>query len=103
MEGIGYDFVPRTCARECIDAWYKTEDVSSLTYARRLIRTEGLLVGGSAGAVVDAALKFIKEKGWENDKSKRVVLVFSDSIRTDWATCRAFRLLDSPAFFRRRN
>jgi cystathionine beta-synthase len=81
VEGIGYDFVPRTCARECIDAWVKTEDVSSLTYARRLIRSEGLLVGGSAGAVTDAALKFVKEKGWQNDKSKRVVLVFSDSIR----------------------
>lgn len=81
VEGIGYDFVPRTCARECIDCWYKTEDVSSLTYARKLIRREGLLVGGSAGAVVDTAFKFIKDKGWENDKSKRVVLVFSDSIR----------------------
>jgi len=26
-------------------------------------------------------LRFVKEQGWENDKSKRVVLVFSDSIR----------------------
>jgi cystathionine beta-synthase len=81
VEGIGYDFIPRTCARECIDCWYKTEDVASLTYARKLIRREGLLVGGSAGAVVDSALRFIKEKGWENDKTKRVVCVFQDSIR----------------------
>ena len=81
VEGIGYDFIPRTCARECIDKWYKTEDVSSLTLARNLIRREGLLVGGSAGAVMDTTLRFVKEQGWENDKSKRVVLVFSDSIR----------------------
>lgn len=81
VEGVGYDFIPRTCARECIDKWYKTEDVSSLTYARKLVRKEGLLVGGSAGAVMDSALRFIKEQGWEGDKSKRVVLVFSDSIR----------------------
>lgn len=81
VEGIGYDFIPRTCARECIDYWVKTEDVSSLTYARKLIRDEGLLVGGSAGCVLDSAIKFIKAKGWENDSSKRVVLVFSDSIR----------------------
>jgi len=46
-----------------------------------LIRKEGLLVGGSAGSVLQAAFSFIKEKGWENDKSKRVVCVFSDSIR----------------------
>jgi len=46
----------------------KTEDVSSLTNARKLIRKEGLLVGGSAGAVLQAAFTFIKEKGWENNK-----------------------------------
>jgi cysteine synthase len=38
-------------------------------------------VGGSAGCVMDTAFKFIKEKGWQNDKSKRIVCVFSDSIR----------------------
>jgi hypothetical protein len=30
---------------------------------------------------MDSALKFIREKGWQNDKTKRVVCVFSDSIR----------------------
>ena len=39
------------------------------------------MVGGSSGAVLHVAFKFIKEKGWENDKSKRVVCVFQDSIR----------------------
>jgi hypothetical protein len=39
------------------------------------------LVGGSSGSVIFSALQFIKEKGWQNDKSKRVVCVFSDSIR----------------------
>jgi cystathionine beta-synthase len=81
VEGIGYDFVPRTCARECIDYWFKTTDVPSLTYSRALVRKEGLLVGGSAGAVVDTAFRFIKSQGWEGDKTKRVVCVFSDSIR----------------------
>lgn len=38
VEGIGYDFIPRTCARECIDHWVKTEDIASFTYARQLIR-----------------------------------------------------------------
>ena len=27
VEGIGYDFVPRTCQRECIDHWIKTDDL----------------------------------------------------------------------------
>ena len=30
---------------------------------------------------MQAAFEYIKEKGWENDKTKRVVCVFSDGIR----------------------
>ena len=67
--------------RTCVDHWVKTEDVGSLTSARDLLRKEGLLVGGSSGSVLVAAKQFIKEKGWENDKTKRVVCVFQDSIR----------------------
>lgn len=59
----------------------KTGDPESFKYARDLIRKEGLLVGGSAGSVMAGAMRFIKEKGWEGDKTKRVVCVFSDSIR----------------------
>lgn len=81
VEGIGYDFIPRTCPRESVDVWFKTDDPLSFKNARNLISREGLLVGGSAGSVTQAAFEFIKQKGWENDSSKRVVCVFSDSIR----------------------
>ncbi len=81
VEGIGYDFVPKTCERKYVDEWIKTDDLPSFTNARALIQKEGLLVGGSSGSVLQAAFEFIKSKGWENDKTKRVVCVFSDSIR----------------------
>lgn len=81
VEGIGYDFVPKTCMRESVDKWYKTDDLPSFTNSRALIRQEGILCGGSAGSVLQAATAFIKEMGWENDKSKRVVCVFSDGVR----------------------
>lgn len=42
---------------------------------------EGLLSGGSSGSVIEAAFKYIKLKGWENDKTKRVVCIFSDGVR----------------------
>ena len=64
VEGIGYDFIPRTCCRECVDYWVKTEDPESFLTARELVRNEGLLVGGSSGAVMHAAMQFIKDKGW---------------------------------------
>jgi cystathionine beta-synthase len=38
VEGIGYDFVPRTCARESVDHWIKTDDKPSFINARKLIR-----------------------------------------------------------------
>ena len=81
MEGIGHDYVPRTLSRSQIDMWRKTTDKESYYYARNLIRREGLLVGGSAGSVMQATVDFIKEMGWEKDSSKKVVLVFADSIR----------------------
>lgn len=64
VEGIGYDFVPRTCERVLIDHWIKIEDPESFKNARDLIKKEGLLVGGSSGSVMSGAMRFIKEKGW---------------------------------------
>jgi len=56
VEGIGYDFVPRTLDRSLVDKWIKSEDNSSLNMARRLLLEEGLLCGGSSGAPVHAAI-----------------------------------------------
>ncbi len=57
VEGIGYDFIPRVLDRSVIDSWVKTSDKESLLMARRLIREEGFLCGGSAGAAVWGALQ----------------------------------------------
>ena len=67
--------------RSAVDHWIKTDDPPSFLNARAIIQKEGLLVGGSAGSVIEAMEKFVKSKGWENDKTKRIVCVFSDSIR----------------------
>eukprot|EP00466_Bigelowiella_natans_P017426 jgi/Bigna1/57866/fgenesh1_pm.33_\ len=52
VEGIGYDFIPRVLDRSLVDEWVKTEDKESFIMARRLIKEEGLLAGGSAGVVL---------------------------------------------------
>jgi cystathionine beta-synthase len=57
VEGIGYDFVPRVLDRSVVDEWVKTEDKESLLMARRLIREEGLLCGGSCGTAVAGVMK----------------------------------------------
>ncbi len=77
VEGIGYDFVPDVLHRDLVDEWVKTEDRESFRMARRLIRHEGLLVGGSSGSAVWAALEVAKRMG----PGKRVVTLLPDSVR----------------------
>ncbi|CAD5231760.1 unnamed protein product [Bursaphelenchus xylophilus] len=77
VEGTGYDFVPAVLDRSLVDEWIKTNDQNSFTTARRLIRQEGLLCGGSSGANVWAALQVAKKLG----AGKRVVTILPDSIR----------------------
>jgi len=77
VEGIGYDFIPDVLDRSVVDRWIKSEDGPSYTVARRLIREEGLLCGGSSGATMWAALQVAKEL----PADKRVVVLLADSIR----------------------
>lgn len=79
IEGIGYDFIPKACDREppVIDKWIKTEDKEAFVMARRLIREEGLLVGGSSGTVMAGAMKIAKEL----PEGKRVVVLLVDGVR----------------------
>ena len=79
VEGIGYDFVPKNLDQESVDIWYKTEDKDSFLMARRIIRDEGILVGGSSGSVLWAALQVAKDLQLPADK--RVCVLFCDSIR----------------------
>lgn len=78
VEGIGYDFIPDVLNRKAIDHWIKTDDSESFKLARRIIREEGILVGGSSGSALQAALEVAKDLT-EDDV---VVVVFPDSIRS---------------------
>lgn len=58
VEGIGEDFVPVTFNRQVVDEFIRVSDTESFTITRRLAREEGLLVGGSSGTALAAALKY---------------------------------------------
>jgi len=77
VEGIGYDFIPDVLDRSLVDRWFKSEDRESFLMARQLIRQEGLLVGGSSGSAVWAAVELAKEVG----PDKRIGVILPDSVR----------------------
>ncbi len=77
IEGIGYDFIPDVLDLDLVDEWIKSEDRDSFLMARRLIRQEGLLCGGSAGAAIWAAREIAKREG----PDKRIVAILPDSVR----------------------
>jgi cystathionine beta-synthase len=52
---------PTCSTRSLVDRWIKSNDKDSFRIARQLIRQEGLLVGGSSGSAVWAALQVAKE------------------------------------------
>jgi cystathionine beta-synthase len=77
VEGIGYDFIPDVLDRSLVDRWLKSNDRDSFRVARRLIRQEGLLCGGSSGAAVWAAMAVARDLA----PGSRVVVILPDSIR----------------------
>lgn len=60
VEGIGYDFLPRVIDRTVVDEWMKGPDKEGFIMARRLMREEGLLCGGSSGTAMNGAIEYIK-------------------------------------------
>ena len=57
VEGIGGSEAPQNLHRDVIDAAERVSDDESFSMVARLVREEGLLVGGSAGTNVVAALR----------------------------------------------
>jgi cystathionine beta-synthase len=76
-EGIGEDFWPETFDPSVVDRWVTVGDRDALLTARAVTRQEGILVGGSGGTAVFAALTVAKEL----PEDALVVVILPDSGR----------------------
>ena len=77
VEGIGYDFFPEVLDNTLVDEYVKVDDKNSFEIARKLIKHEGLLCGGSSGTVVWAALQSAKMLS----KGQKCLCILADGIR----------------------
>ncbi|MFD6700350.1 MULTISPECIES: PLP-dependent cysteine synthase family protein [unclassified Microbacterium] len=101
VEGVGEDFLPATFDPAVVDGYERISDAESFAMTRRLAREEGLLVGGSSGMAVVAALR-VAERLAEEDM---VVVLLPDHGRgyldklydDDWMTGHGFDVDDVPS------
>ncbi len=96
VEGIGYDFFPDVLDNSLVDRYIKTKDEESFIMARRIIKEEGLLCGGSCGATMVAALQAASSL----KKGQNCLVILADGIRNymtkfpndDWMKEKGFNI-----------
>jgi cystathionine beta-synthase len=76
-EGIGEDFWPETFDPTVVDRWVRVADRDAFRIARAITRQEGILVGGSSGTAVYAALEVARDLG----PDKTIVVILPDTGR----------------------
>jgi cystathionine beta-synthase len=77
VEGIGYDFFPEVLDNSIVDKYVKVNDENTFRTAKSLIKDEGLLIGGSSGTAVFAALEAAKSL----KKGQNCLVILPDGIR----------------------
>ena len=76
IEGLGKNLIPTATDFEVIDHFEKVTDEDSAHAAREITQSEGMFVGYTSGAALQA-IKQLNEKNYFDEKS-RVVVIFPD-------------------------
>jgi cystathionine beta-synthase len=77
VEGVGEDFMPGTMDIKIVDRIVQVTDKQAFIAARRLAREEGILVGGSSGLALHAAIEVARDR----DPDDVIVVLFPDTGR----------------------
>ena len=76
IEGLGKNLIPSATDFDLIDKFMKVTDEESAHSAREIVKKEGLFVGYTSGAVLQAIKQYAEEG--EFDKNSNIVAIFPD-------------------------
>lgn len=76
IQGIGAGFIPKIMRTDLVDEIIKVDNEEAFETARKVAKTDGLLVGISSGAALIAATKLARRP---ENKGKRIVVLLPDS------------------------
>lgn len=76
IEGLGKNLIPTATHFDLIDFFVKVTDEESAHIARKITKSEGMFVGYTSGAAMQAIHQLAEEKYF--DKNSNVVVIFPD-------------------------
>ena len=76
IEGLGKNLIPTATDFDSIDVFMKVSDEDSAHVARALAKSEGMLVGYTSGAAMQAVFQYAEEGMF--DENSNVVIIFPD-------------------------
>ena len=76
IEGLGKNFIPSSTKFELIDSFVKVSDKESAHSALELTKTEGIFLGYTSGAILQALKQLSRENEFKEES--KVVVVFPD-------------------------
>lgn len=75
IQGIGAGFIPKVLDLDIVDEIIQVENTDAFTRAREVAKSDGLLVGISSGAALDAAIRLAERP---ENKGKNILVLLPD-------------------------
>lgn len=76
IQGIGAGFIPETLNMNIFDEVIQVTDEDAFSQGRQIVKSEGVLVGISSGAALQAGIELAKRP---ENKGKNIVVLFPDT------------------------
>ncbi|MBT8187757.1 MAG: cysteine synthase family protein [Croceitalea sp.] len=101
IEGLGKNLIPTATDFNIIDRYIKVTDAESAHMARKIAHSEGMFVGYTSGAAMQAAIQYNLEG--EFSKKSNVVIIFPDHGSRYMSKVFSDEWMDNQGFFEAKN